>query len=247
MLEEQFDVRFPQEKRQEADWTATGVQEVIDRLLADPEVDLLLALGVLSSNDLARRGPLPKPVFAPYVFSRGIQGIPSEIRERPLSRPGEVERIRVSGVANLSYVAYGGDPLQDITQLQEITPFSRLAIFALDAWGELGVDLEQEFQNVLSSLNLEQIDVIPVGVSLQAALNVLPSSAQAVYLTPLPRLSSVDLDLLIEALINRQLPTFSVVGSGDVERGVLASLGPRDETLRRARRVAINIQKCPAG
>ena len=247
MLEEQFDVRFPQEKRQEADWTATGVQEVIDRLLADPEVDLLLALGVLSSNDLARRGPLPKPVFAPYVFSRGIQGIPSEIRERPLSRPGEVERIRVSGVANLSYVAYGGDPLQDITQLQEITPFSRLAIFALDAWGELGVDLEQEFQNVLSSLNLEQIDVIPVGVSLQAALNVLPSSAQAVYLTPLPRLSSVDLDLLIEALINRQLPTFSVVGSGDVERGVLASLGPRDETLRRARRVAINIQNVLQG
>jgi len=62
MLEEQFDVRFPPQTRLEADWTATGVREVIDRLLADPEVDLLLALGVLSSNELARRGPLPKPV-----------------------------------------------------------------------------------------------------------------------------------------------------------------------------------------
>ena len=160
MLEEQFDVQFPPEKRLEADWTATGVQEVIDRLLADPEVDLLLALGVLSSNDLARRGPLPKPVFAPYVFSRGIQGIPSEIRERPLSRPGEVERIRVSGVPNLSYVAYGGDPLQDITQLQEITPFSRLAILALDAWEELGVDLARELGNVLSPFTSVRFDPV---------------------------------------------------------------------------------------
>ena len=102
------------------------MEAVIDRLLADPEVDLLLALGVLSSNELALRGPLPKPVFAPFVFSRGLQGIPSEVLERPLSRPGEVERIRVSGIPNLSYVEFGADPVQDITQLQEITPFSRL-------------------------------------------------------------------------------------------------------------------------
>ena len=247
MLEQEFDVRFPPEKRLEADWTASGVQEAIERLLADPGVDLLLALGVLSSNDLARRGPLPKPVFAPYVFSQGLQNIPSEILERPLSRPGEVERVRVSGVPNLSYVAYGANPVQDITQFQEITPFSRLAILALDAWEELGVDLARELGNVLSPLNLEQIEFIPVGASLQAALRAIPSNVEAVYLTPLPRLSSADLDLLIEALINSQLPTFSVVGRADVERGVLASLGPPDETLRRARRVAINIQNVLRG
>ena len=96
-------------------------------------------------------------------------------------------------------------------------------------------------------MNLEQIEFIPVGASLQAALRVIPSNVEAVYLTPLPRLSSADLDLLIEALINSQLPTFSVVGRADVERGVLASLGPRDETLRRSRRVAINIQNVLRG
>jgi outer membrane protein TolC len=118
---------------------------------------------------------------------------------------------------------------------------------ALDAWEELGVDLEQELGNVLSPLNLEQIEVIPVGVSLDAALSAIPSNAQAVYLSPLPRLSSADLDRLIEALIDRRLPTFSVVGRRDVERGVLASMGPLDETIRRARRVAINIQNVLQG
>ena len=247
MLAEGFNVQFPPEKRLEADWTAAGVQAVIDRLLADPEVDLLLALGVLTSNELARRSFLPKPVFAPLVVSRDLQGIPSQIREQPLSRPGEVERSRVSGVPNLSYVTFGGDLLQDVTQLQEITPFSRLAVLTLDAWEEAGVDLEQELRNALGSLNLEQIDVVPVGASLEAALNLIPSSAQAVYVTPLPRLSSVDLDLLIEALIDSQLPSFSLVGRGEVELGVLASLGPLDDTLRRARRVAINIQRVLKG
>ncbi len=247
MLEQEFDVRFPPPKRLEADWTATGVQEVIGQLLDDPEVDLLLALGVLSSNELARRGPLPKPVFAPYVFTQGIQDIPSEIRERPLSRPGEVERIRVSGVPNLSYVAYGGDPLRDITQFQEITPFSRLTILTLEAWQELGVDLGVELPSVLSSLNLEQIEIVPVRVSLEVTLDAIPSNAQAVYLTPLPRQSSADLDRLIRGLIDRRLPTFSVEGRREVERGVLASMGPLDETIRRARRVAINIQNVLQG
>lgn len=109
------------------------------------------------------------------------------------------------------------------------------------------MDLEREFQNALRSLNLEQIDLVPVGVLLEDALSVIPSGVQAVYLTPLPRLSSADSDLLAEALINSQLPTFSMVGRGDVERGVLAGLGPLDETLRRARRVAINIQKVLQG
>ncbi len=128
MLEERFNVQFPPEKRLEAYWTAAGVQAIIDRLLADPEVDLLLALGVLTSNEMARRSFLPKPVFAPFVVSRDLQGIPSEIRELPLSRPGEVERSRVSGVPNLSYVTFGGDLIRDVTQFQEITPFSRLAV-----------------------------------------------------------------------------------------------------------------------
>jgi outer membrane protein TolC len=145
-------------------------------------------------------------------------------------------------------VEFGGDPVRDVTQFQEITPFSRLAILTLDAWEESGVDLEQEFRNVLSSLNLEQIEIVPVGVSLEAALSAIPSNAQAVYVTPLTRLSSVDLDRLIKALIERRLPTFSVGGGrGDVERGVLATLGPLDETLRRARRVAINIQNVLQG
>ena len=51
LLHREFDVRFPDEKRIVADWTVEGVKAAVDRLLSDPEVDFLLTLGVLASND----------------------------------------------------------------------------------------------------------------------------------------------------------------------------------------------------
>ena len=139
ILKDEFDVRFPADKSLEADWTAEGVKDVIDGLLADPGIDLVLALGVLTSHEMARRTKLPKPVFAPFVLNPKLQGIPSEIRERPLARPGETERVRISGIRNLSYVTAGVDLLRDVTQFQEITPFSRLAVLTLESLEKAGV------------------------------------------------------------------------------------------------------------
>ena len=60
LLRAQYDVQFPLDKSLQADWSAAGVKENIDRLLADSEVDYVLTLGVLSSNDVARRVPCPR-------------------------------------------------------------------------------------------------------------------------------------------------------------------------------------------
>ena len=72
----EFDVRFPREKLIQADWTQPGVRSALDRLLADREVDLVVASGVLASSDACRRGALPKPVIAPFVLDPAVQGIP---------------------------------------------------------------------------------------------------------------------------------------------------------------------------
>ena len=213
VLKDEFDVRFPADKSLEADWTAEGVKDVIDRLLADPEIDLVLALGVLTSHELARRTKLPKPVFAPFVLNPELRGIPYEIRESPLARPGETERVRISGVRNLSYVTAGVDLLRDVTQFQEITLFSRLAVLTLESLEKAGVGLQRELADRLGSLNLEQIQIVPVGSSTQIALDAIPSSAQAIYVTPLPHLSAADFDRLVQALMDRRLPSFSLKGA----------------------------------
>lgn len=247
VLEGEFDVRFPADKILQADWSAEGIRNIVDRLLSDTDVDLVLTLGVLSSNEVAARSQLSKPVFAPFVINPEIQGIPFEVRERPLVRPGEVEQVRVSGVNNLSYVTAGVDPLNEATQFRRISPFSRLAVLVPDAWRPAAVDLERRLRMQLGSLNLMEIQIVPVTASIDTSVDAIETTVEAVYLTPLPQLTSADFDRLVQALIDRGLPSFSLQGRRKVEKGILAGLGPLDDVVRRARRTGLNIQKVLSG
>ena len=245
LLEDEFDVQFPPQKRLVADWTAAGVKHVVNRLLSDADVDHVVTLGILGSNDVCRRGPLPKPVFGAIVLDPEIQGIPFETLERPL--PGvEVEGLTVSGVTNLSYVTAGGDPVREVTVFREIVPFSRLTVLYMQALTEAIPDLDSKIATVLQPSDLE-IHTVPVGVSIDQALTAIPPNAEAVLVTPLWQLSSSDAERLAQALIERKLPTFSTRGRDGVERGLLATIWPRHNYIRRARRVGLNIQQVLAG
>ena len=247
VLEGEFESRFSPAKIVTSDWTAAGVRAVVDRLLSDPEVDQLLALGALGSLEVARRGPLPKPAFAPMVFQPELQGVPIETRQLALLDPGDFETIQVSGVQNLNYLAVGTDLLRDIESFRQIVSFRRLTIIVLGAWRELGVDPESLFRQALAATNLSEIRIVPVGSSIEQALSEISDDAEAVYVTPLPRLNRAAFDQLVQGLIARRLPSFSSSGKIEVVAGILATVGPADETRRRARRVALNIQRVMLG
>ncbi len=91
------------------------------------------------------------------------------------------------------------------------------------------------------------IDLVPVGASIDEAVAAIPANAEAIFVTPLWHLSSSDFDLLADALIERRLPSFSTRGREDVEQGILATLRRQENYIRRARRVALNIQEVLAG
>jgi outer membrane protein len=69
----------------------------------------------------------------------------------------------------------------------------------------------------------------------------------AVYLTPLPALSNDDYARLLAELINRRIPTLSYTADPDVRLGALASYEPPENWQRRARRVAVDLQRILAG
>ena len=247
VLEGEFEVHFSPAKIVTSDWTAAGVRAVVDRLLSDPEVDQVLALGALGSLEVARRGPLPKPVFAPVVFQPELQGVPIETRRLALLDPEQFETIQVSGVRNLSYMSIGTDLLGDIEAFRQIVSFDRLTVLILGAWRELGVDAASMLKKALTPANLSAIQFVPVGSSIEQALSEISADTEAVYVTPLPRLGQADFERLAQGLIARRLPSFSSTGKIDVVAGILATVGPEDETRRRARRVALNIQRVLLG
>ncbi len=245
LLEDEFEVQFPAAKQVVGDWTASGTKHIVDQLLSDPDVDHVLTLGLLGSNDVCRRGPLPKPVFAAIVLEPSVQGIPLETLERTVSAD-EVTRVTVSGVPNLSYVTAGSDPVREVTVFREIVPFSRLTVLYMEALTEAIPDLDSKIEDVLQPSNLE-IQTVSVGVSLDQALAAIPSNAEAVFVTPLWQLSDSDAERLAQALIERKLPSFSMRGRDEVERGLLATIWPEHNHIRRARRVGLNMQQVLAG
>ena len=61
------------------------------------------------------------------------------------------------------------------------------------------------------------------------------------------RIPLKEFDALVQGLIDRKLPSFSLFGREEVERGLLASIGLETHTLRLARRVALNVHRILQG
>ncbi|UCH52358.1 MAG: hypothetical protein JSW09_06935, partial [Pseudomonadota bacterium] len=72
----EFDIQAPANLQVDADRTLTGVRAALERVLADPQTDVIVTLGVLASHAAAQRANLPKPVVAPLVANPKLQGLP---------------------------------------------------------------------------------------------------------------------------------------------------------------------------
>jgi outer membrane protein TolC/ABC-type uncharacterized transport system substrate-binding protein len=221
----EFDVRV--ERRITADWTRAGVREAADALLDDPEIDLMLGLGVLATQELATRGPLPKPVVAPFAINPQLQELPKEGRS--------------SGVENLSYVTLPTSLERDVEVFRRMVDFDVMAILIHEP---ILREVPAILRNVQQALAGEPFTAIPVPVSEdpRAALEALGPDVDAVMVTPLLQLDEQRFDVLVEGLIRRELPSFAVLGVENVEAGLLASIAPRTDLGRLARRVALNVQ-----
>ncbi len=246
LLQREYDVQFSADKRIVADWTAPAVKQALDRLLADDEVDCVIALGVIASNEVARRGPLPKPVVAPYVLDPAVLGIPYDTRERRVEGRPIPESYHVSGVENLSYIRVDRNMRREVSRFLEVVPFKKLTMLALDALFEAIPEAGANLRRELGPLNLD-VTVVRVGVDLDRALAEIPADTEAVYVGPLLQLSRTDFDRLVKALIDRKLPSFSLWGRREVERGLLAGLALERDWDRITRRIALNLQRILRG
>jgi outer membrane protein TolC/ABC-type uncharacterized transport system substrate-binding protein len=234
LLSTDFEVRFPADKQIAADWTQAGIAAALDALLADPEVDIVLALGVQASSVLCCRTELSKPVIAPFVIDVEIQEFP--------------DSAGVSGVPNLSYIAYPSIVEQDVRAFQEIVGFGRLTMLANLAVVEAIPEANERTREAIRGLGIEAGFVSVGGDSdVASILASIPEDAQAVYLFPLTQLSLLEIEELAIGLLERRLPSFSFIGESEVQMGILAGRTPESGYLRLARRVALYAKRILEG
>ncbi len=232
LLAGRYDVRFPTDKERTADWSRAGVEAELDRLLADPDVDMLLTLGVIASEAAARRGALAKPVVAPFVIDADLQDFP--------------KRQGASGVRNLSYIGIPSTFARDVEALREVAPFENLAILVnrpyLDALTSLGPAIETGVRQLGLAAT-----IVPVEASAEAALAAIPAEADAVYVGVLTQFSDTESRRLAAGLIEQGLPSYTAFGEQGVAEGYLVSINPSDFWTRIARRTALNVERILLG
>ncbi len=228
------DVRIllSEDNRFTGDWSLPGATAALDRALADRDVDLIITLGILSSQQAARRTSFAKPVIAALTIDPILQDYPlAEGR---------------SGRHNFTYVADFQSVANEVRTFHDIVGFKHLVAIVdeslLDALPQISAKASE-----LATLLKVRISLVRAGDDVNAVLGSLPQDADAVYVSPL-RLTEPKLRELAQGLVARRLPSFSVIGRSEVEQGLLMSTGGAERDVERlARRVVLMIQRVAGG
>lgn len=228
----EFQVEFLPEYQRVADWTMADVQKQLTLLLNDPKVDLLITIGLLTSHAAAEMEPLPKPVFATAVLEEHL--------------PARAALEGVSGIDNLSYVAVPARMDRDIELFHEMVPFRHLAVLVDEELADQ-LGLTSDLLDIYRAKYGIEADLVLVGPNGEGVANQLSAGTDAVYITPLFRLSDANYGKLLGQLNRRRLPTFSMIGEDEVRQGALLGLSPGSDLPRLGRRIALNVQQVLLG
>jgi outer membrane protein len=225
-------IRLASDARYVGDWSLEGANAAFERALADRDIDVVLTLGILTSQQAARRTSLPKPVIAPLVIDPVLQGYPL-VEGR-------------SGRRNFTYVADFQSVGNEVRAFHDIVGFKHMVALVDDSLMRALPQLATKATELAAALDI-RIDIRNVGADVNVALASLPAGVDAVYVTPL-RFDDAQVRELARGLAQRGLPTFSVVGRSELEAGMLMTTGGAErDTERLARRVVLLIQRIAAG
>jgi outer membrane protein len=219
--------------RLDGNWNVSALNAALDRLEADPQIDVVVTLGFAASHLVAHRSQLPKPTIAASVLDPVLQTFPMKNGR--------------SGRHNFTYVTAFNGVDDQVRTFHRIIGFSHLAVLA----DPLALEVVRELKIKATELQATTgatIVLRPTNNLTDALANLPAGTQDAVYVTPLTRLSSDDFRSLADQLAQRKLPTFSLLGRSEVEQGILLATSSDTEWNERlARRVALDIQRIIEG
>ena len=227
MAEGEFVVKFPRSVILSGKDTAAGAQRALARLYANPEVDLVLALGPIASIEAYRETDRPKPVVAPY-FLECVKG----------DVPGKAMGSAAHNLVSIDSIFYVD---QAVMTMQKLVPFKSMVVMLDQRLVRAIPELEKMARHVANEYTMD-VRIIPVNSSVEEALAAIPEGTGAVMVGPLYHLTEEQQRLLAKGLIDRKLPGFSLNDQGLVNQGLLATDVPADMEEKLARRTSVAVQ-----
>jgi len=222
LVKGEFVLQLPGAKRYDGAWDAATVAAALQRLEKDPNVDIVLALGVVSGAVAASQPTLARPTFAPILVRTGASaGVGS-------------------GRANLNFLDTGITFGEALERFKKAVAFTDLALI-LDAAHAAVLEREGAGLSQLAAVQGVRLHLVTDDGSGAALAERIPASCDAVMIALLPRLSEASAKALIEGLKARKLPSYSFDDRLTPAAGILMGNRSPDDAARRARRMALNI------
>jgi len=225
MLDLDFQAVFPDEFELEGNWTKKSVNVEIDRLLAEPAVDLIITLGYLGSHAVSQRTDLSKPVIAPLIIDREFQELPF--------------RNNTSGVKNLCYIDSYRSITTNIRVFENIAKIQNVTLFLDTVFVNEIPEIKSHIDDIAKDMGIS-VTSVPVQTSGDLS-DQIPEDTDAVIFAPLFQIPQEEFVKLVNIINEQQIPSFSMTGKTDVELGVLASNEPVSYIDHLARSTAINV------
>ncbi|MEM1089211.1 MAG: TolC family protein [Pseudomonadota bacterium] len=213
-------------------WTAASARQAIERALSDSRTDMVIALDIIASSVAADFRPA-KPLIAATVIQPAIQGF-------------SVTDAGSSAIENLHLLTTSLDFAGALAEFQAATGAENVAVLIdaslLSAVPSIAVlidELQSSVDFALSVLEQDPADLTTLGF--------VPEGVDALFVTPLQKVSPQDYSQLIRRAEASKLATFSSLGRGDVLAGFLMGrtlVIPPDQL---ARRLAIDVRDLALG
>lgn len=229
----EFNIQFPTDKAITTNREIDSILSAINTLSQDKSVDIIIAHGLLVSNEAAHYKELLKPVIATFVADRKVQ-------EFPYTEGTSLKK-------NFTYINNSYSVDRDLRQFHELINFKKLLLPMNPVMLNSLPGLRDMLNPVQQELGFS-IEFYPVNSTLTEVLENMPADIDAVYMPPVAGFSEQELSAFAQGLIEKKLPSYSLWGRDDLKLGFMAtSNGSEVDSLRFSRRVALIIQSILLG
>ncbi len=217
-------------KDMSANWRPEKVRENLQIFLNDPEVDMIVALGFLSSETAARLPAYPKPVIAATILDPELQHLP-------------VQSDKSSGIPHFAWIESLVRLKTDMHSFARIFNSNSLAVI-------IPRELSSEFQLLRTYLNSDEnsFDVLFVPVEEnENPVEQLPANTDAAMIFPLVQHTPAATESILSSLNKQGIPSLSVSRLSYLEHGATITFTPQFTFQQLARQVALRVLKVSEG
>jgi outer membrane protein TolC len=212
-------------------WNSVEIKQTLQRLMKNPDINLLITVGFISSNEASKLADYPKPLIAASILDQSLQKLP-------------LKSDKSTGVNNFTYIESLIRLKDDIRSFSQMFDVHKAAVIIAKPLIDNFPDIVNYIAENGKGLN---ISMITADNHCSGALAKLPQEVDAVFVLPLFQSPDSEIEKLLHGLNEKKIPSLAVSGIKYLQMGATVTFTPQYNFQQLARQTALRILKVGEG